>query len=190
VSAHAHGGPGVDLAVANGIHSIEHGALLDERNLAGMVEHATWLVSTQSILFHPSGIESGDAAVPQIMAKVAEARAYATGNAARVRESGVRIAIGTDSMHGLIGYEMQWLVEHGWTPLQALVAATRHGGELIGDPTVGVLREGSRADFVALRGDPLADITAVYDVASVFRDGRRVIDADRLVETGGLKARP
>ena len=111
-------------------------------------------------------------------------------NAAAVRESGVRIAVGTDSMHGLIGYEMQWLVEHGWTPLQALVAATRHGGELIGDPTVGVLHEGSRADFVALRGDPLSDITAVYDVAAVFRGGRRVVDGARLVEPGYDLGRP
>jgi imidazolonepropionase-like amidohydrolase len=71
-------------------------------------------------------IERGDAAVPQIMAKVAEARIYA-GKAARVRESGVRIAVGTDFMHGFIGYEMQWPVEHGWSPLEALVAGTRHG---------------------------------------------------------------
>lgn len=184
VSAHAHGGPGVDLAVANGIHSIEHGALLDAGNLEGMVEHDTWLVSTQSILFHPSGIESGDAAVPQIMAKVAEARSYASENADRVRESGVRLAVGTDSMHGLIGYEMQWLVEHGWPPVEALLAATRRGGELIGDPTAGVLREGSRADFVALREDPLEDITAVYQVAAVFRDGRRVVDDGRALPAG------
>jgi imidazolonepropionase-like amidohydrolase len=181
VSAHAHGGPGVDLAVANGVHSIEHGALLDAGNLAGMVRHGTWLVSTQTILFHPSGIEAGDAAVPQIMAKVEEARAYATAHASRVRDSGVRIAVGTDSMHGLLGHEMRWLVEHGWSPLEALLAATRHGGELIGDPTVGVLREGSRADFVVLRGDPFADITAVFDVASVFRNGLRVVDAGRVL---------
>jgi imidazolonepropionase-like amidohydrolase len=99
----------------------------------------------------------------------------------------VPIAVGTDSMHGLIGYEMQWLVEHGWSPLEALVAATRSGGELIGDPTVGVLREGSRADFVALRGNPLADITAVYDVAAVFRDGRTVVEGDRVVDAGNEK---
>jgi imidazolonepropionase-like amidohydrolase len=184
VHAHAHGGPGVDLAVANGIHSIEHGALLDEQNLAGMVAHGTWLVSTQSILFHPAGIESGDAAVPAIMAKVAEARQYAGANAPRVRESGVRVAVGTDSMHGFIGYEMHWLVDHGWSPLEALVTGTRRGGELIGDTSVGVLREGSRADFVALRGNPLEDISAVYDVEAVFRSGTKMVEDGRLA--GGI----
>jgi imidazolonepropionase-like amidohydrolase len=78
-------------------------------------------------------------------------------------------------MHGLFGYEMQWLVEHGWSELDALIAATRHGGEILHDPTTGVLRPGSRADFVALRRDPLVDITAAFDLAAVFRAGQPVV---------------
>lgn len=177
VGAHAHGGQGVDLAVEAGIHSIEHGALLDEKNIAGMVEHGTWLVQTNSILFHQSGIEQGDAKVPQIMAKVEEARSYVRGNSAAVRESGIRIALGTDSMHGLFGYELQWLVEQGWSTREALLAATRNGGQLIEDPRAGILAPGSRSDFVALRRDPLADITAVFDVAAVYRDGRAAVES-------------
>jgi imidazolonepropionase-like amidohydrolase len=110
------------------------------------------------------------------MAKVEEARAYVRDHAAGVRESGIRIALGTDSMHGLFGYEMQWLVEHGWSAREALLAATRNGGLLIEDPTAGVLAPRSRADFVALRRDPLTDITAVFDVAAVYRDGRVAIE--------------
>ncbi|GIH21206.1 amidohydrolase family protein [Rugosimonospora africana] len=181
VSSHAHGGPGVDLAVANGIHSIEHGALLDEGNIAAMATAGTWLTFTQTILFHPSGIEQGDAQVPAIMAKVREARAYVEGNVGRVRASGIPMALGTDSMHGLFGYELQWLVEHGWSPLEALVAGTRHGGELIGDPDIGVLRPGAHADFVVLRRDPFADITAVFDVEAVYRAGRRAVSGDGAV---------
>jgi imidazolonepropionase-like amidohydrolase len=74
-------------------------------------------------------------------------------------------------MHGLFGYEMQWLVEHGWTAYEALVAATRDGGQLIGEPDVGVLGEGSRADFAVLDGDPFEDITAVRRVRAVYRAG-------------------
>jgi imidazolonepropionase-like amidohydrolase len=177
VGSHAHGGAGVDLAVEAGVHSIEHGALLDGKNIATMVEHGTWLVLTNTILFHPTGIEQGDAAVPAIMAKVEQARAYVRENAAAVRESGIPIALGTDSMHGLFGYELQWMVEHGWTPVEALLAATRNGGRLLEDPTAGVLAPGSRADFVALRRDPLTDIGAVFDVAAVYRAGRAVHEA-------------
>lgn len=185
VSAHALGGPGVDSAVAGGIHSIEHGTLLDAGNIERMVAADTWLVLTTSILFHPSAIEAGDARVPSIMEKVREARSYMEGNLGAIRASGLRIAIGTDSMHGLFGEEIRWLVAHGWTPDDALVAATRHGGELIGDPSAGVLEAGSRADVVVLGGDPYADIDAVLDVRAVIRDGQQVVAPDGRVRPVG-----
>lgn len=178
VSAHAHGGPGVDLAVDNGIHSIEHGALLDAANLERMDRHRTWLVLTNTILFHPAGIEQGDARVPQIMAKVREARASAAANAAAIRATAIPIALGTDSMHGLFGYELQWMTEHGWTAAEALRAATSGGAALLGLNDRGALRPGARADFVVLRGDPFADITRVQDVHAVYRDGHEVVAPD------------
>ena len=48
----------------------------------------------------------------------------------------------------------------------------------MGVADVGALEPGRRADFVALRRDPLTDITAVYDVAGVYRNGYRVVDDD------------
>jgi imidazolonepropionase-like amidohydrolase len=177
VSAHAHGGAGVTLAVQNGIHSIEHGALLTDENVAEMAAAGTWLTLTQSILFHPDGIERGDAGDPTIITKVKEARAAVSRGVHRVREAGIRIALGTDSMHGYIGFEAQWMAEHGWTTSEALLALTRGGGELIGDPTAGVLRPGARADFVVLDGDPVADITALAAPRQVYRAG--VLAAER-----------
>jgi imidazolonepropionase-like amidohydrolase len=181
VSAHAHGGAGVSLAVENGIHSIEHGGMLGAENIASMREHGTWLVMTHTILFHPEGIEGGDARRPAILEKVMAARAYGEKNARNIREAGIRIAVGTDSMHGLFGFELQWLVEHGWTPLEAMVAATSAGAELLGVDDIGVLREGARADFVVLDRNPLEDITAVYDVTAVFQDGRQSVDGDHVI---------
>jgi imidazolonepropionase-like amidohydrolase len=178
VSAHAHGGAGVELAVANGIHSIEHGALLDAGNIQAMARSGTWLVLTNSILFHPEGIERGDARVPAIMDKVRQARATMEQNIGRVREASIPLAVGTDSMHGLIGCELHWMVEHGWSVQQALTAATSGGAALIGEDDVGVLRQGARADFVVLRSDPFDDITAVFDVTAVYKDGCHVVSSD------------
>jgi imidazolonepropionase-like amidohydrolase len=42
------------------------------------------------------------------------------------------------------------------------------------DSSCGTLEPGKRADFVLLRRNPLDDITAVYEVDSVFRGGRQV----------------
>ncbi|SEF15359.1 amidohydrolase family protein [Jiangella alba] len=180
VSAHAHGGAGVDLAAAAGVRSVEHGALLTERNIATLVAHGTWLVLTSTILFHPTGIEQGDAAEPAILAKVQQARASMEAAVGRIRAAGLPIALGTDSMHGLFGYELQWLVAHGWSAEEALLAGTVRGAELMGVTDIGALAPGRRADFVALRRDPLQDIDAVREVAGVYRDGRLVVDADGL----------
>jgi imidazolonepropionase-like amidohydrolase len=174
VSAHAHGGPGVTLAVANGIHSIEHGVMLSQGNLDDMVAAGTRLVLTTTILFHPDGIERGDGANAAIMQKVRQAREIASQTAVAVRRFGVPIAVGTDSMHGLFGHEIAWLVTHGWSEQEALTAATRGGAELIGREDIGVLRPGARADFVVLGSSPFDDIAAVHDVSAVYQDGRPV----------------
>ena len=173
VGAHALGGPGVDVALQAGLHSIEHGTLLTPPQLAEIERTGTWLVLTTSILFAPEAIESGDGRVPQIMDKLRDARSYMLSMVDGMRA--VRnLALGTDSMHGMFGREMRWLVAHGWTPAQALLAGTRNGGELIGDPRVGVLKPGSYADFVVVPADPLADIDAVGAVSQVYRGGQRV----------------
>lgn len=174
VAAHAHGGPGVTSAIANGIHSIEHGVLVSQDQLDEMVARDVRLVLTTTILHHPDGIERGDGRDPAIMAKVRQARTASVSTASRVLASGVRVAVGTDSMHGMFGEEISWLVGHGWTPHAALVAATSAGAELLGRDDIGVLRPGARADFVVLARDPFDDIAAVRDVVSVHKDGRRV----------------
>ena len=174
VSAHAHGGPGVAFAVAAGIHSIEHGAMLTTADTRAMAERGVYLVLTTTILHHPDGIERGDGANPAILAKIRQGREISAGTADIVRESGVRIAVGTDSMHGLFGYELSWLVEHGWSPREALTAATAGGAAVLERDDIGVLRPGSRADFVVLARDPLDDIAAVRDVVAVYQDGRHV----------------
>jgi len=134
-------------------------------------------VATNSILFHPNGIELGDASEPTIMAKVMQARAFAHESLRKVRAAGLNVALGTDSMHGLIGFEMEWLVQHGWSPLEALIAGTAHGAAVLRDRSCGTLEPGKRADFVLLRRNPVEDITAVYEVDSVFRSGQEVSNA-------------
>jgi imidazolonepropionase-like amidohydrolase len=175
VSAHAHGGPGVDLAVANGIHSIEHGALLTKDSIQRIVDANVWIVLTNTILFHPSGIEQGDAKDPRILQKVHQARHSMEQAIQAIRGQRARIALGTDSMHGLFGYEIQWLTEHGYSTDQALLAATRNAAELMGLNDVGHLAPGARADFVVLDRNPFHDITAVYDVHAVHIAGQQVL---------------
>ncbi|WP_294570234.1 amidohydrolase family protein, partial [uncultured Arthrobacter sp.] len=123
VAAHAHGGEGVDICVDEGVDSIEHGGLLTSRNIEAIFARGTRLVLTNSITFHPSGIEAGDAGNAEIVERVRRVRETIEGTFLEIRAAGLRFALGTDSMHGLFGYEIEWLVERGVEPEEAVVAA-------------------------------------------------------------------
>ena len=171
-AAHAHGGLGLRLAVEEGVSTIEHGGLASEDDVALMIDRKTWLVCTFAILFHPTGIEQGDRSRPAIMAKVRQARQVVETQFPRTLASGVRFAVGTDSMHGLMAFELETLVRFGVTPRDALLAGSRWGAEacrVAGD--VGTVEPGKRADLIAVDGDPLADIAAMRRVRWVMKDG-------------------
>lgn len=61
-------------------------------------------------------------------------------------------------------WEAECLVEAGLEPWQALASLTWRGGELLGEPTAGVIAEGGPADFSLVHGDPLSDPTALWRV--------------------------
>ena len=171
-AAHAHGGPGLRWAVEEGVSTIEHGALASDEDVQLMIERGAWLICTFSVLFHPTGIEQGDARQPTIMDKVRRAREIVDSRFPTILKSGVRFAVGTDSMHGLMCFELETLVRFGVSPKDALIAATRSGAEAcrIGSDT-GTLEPGKRADLIAIDGDPLADITRLRNVSLVMKDG-------------------
>ncbi|HEY3189208.1 MAG TPA: amidohydrolase family protein [Solirubrobacteraceae bacterium] len=171
-AAHAHGGPGLQLAVREGVRTIEHGALATDEDIALMIERGVWLICTFGIFMHPTGIEQGDGHRPAIMDKVRGARRVVADNFPRHLASGVRFACGTDSMHGLMPFELQTLVRFGVPPADALLAATRWGAEACRiDDEVGTIQPGKRADLIALDGDPLKDMAALTRVSLVMKDG-------------------
>lgn len=189
VAAHAYGGEGVDLCVEEGVDSIEHGGLLTPKNIEAMVAHDTWLVLTNTIAFHPTGIESGDAHNSSIIDKLQKVRSSIEDAFGRIKEAGLRFALGTDSMHGLFGYEMEWLVQHGIDPEQAIIAATRNGAEVLhAADDIGTLEAGKYADFTAVAGNPLEDIRAIYKVVAVAKEGRLLRHTDQEGVSAGTTA--
>jgi imidazolonepropionase-like amidohydrolase len=171
-AAHAHGGLGLRLAVEEGVSTIEHGVLTTDDDIALMKERGVWLVCTFSIFMHPTGIEQGDGKSSAIMEKVRWARRTVAENFPRHLASGVRLAAGTDSMHGLMHFELATLVRLGLSPHDALIAGTRGGAEACRiDGEVGTVTPGRRADLIAIEGDPLRDIEALQRVRLVIKDG-------------------
>jgi imidazolonepropionase-like amidohydrolase len=171
-AAHAHGGPGLRLAVEEGVRTIEHAALATDEDIALMIERHAWLICTFAIFMHPTGIEQGDGKIGAIMDKVRWARRVVDETFPRHLASGVRFACGTDAVHGEMPFELETLVRLGVSTRDALLAATRWGAEACRvDREVGTIEPGKRADLIALAGDPLKDIAAVGRVSLVMKDG-------------------
>jgi imidazolonepropionase-like amidohydrolase len=179
VMSHAHGSEGIKRAIRAGVRSIDHGTFLDDEGVELMLEHGTWLVPT---------LTAGDtteemAADPKIPEPIRE-KLRTLGRPEldafrRAAEAGVKVAMGTDcpvAPHGTNLRELVLMAENGFTPSQALVAATSSAAELMGlQDELGTLEPGKRADVVVLDGDPF-DFEKLPDrIRTVYKDGVRVV---------------
>lgn len=94
--------------------------------------------------------------------------------------AGGKIYAGTDSSAatspGLsLHHEMELLVDAGLTPMQAIMAATSNGAELLGlERRLGTVEKGKVADLVLVDANPLQDIANTKKVFKVIKDGRVV----------------
>ena len=105
----------------------------------------------------------------------------ASRNVKALHDAGVVIAMGTDTgpRGRFQGYfelmELELMVKAGLTPAQAIAAATRNAARCTGlDASLGTIESGRWADFIALDADPLANISNVRRIDSVWIAGNRV----------------
>ncbi len=175
VAAHAHGVEGIKDAVRAGVASIEHGSILDDEAIRLMKERGTYLVPTRMAFDAVvTGARAGTLA-PWAAAKALEIEPHARASVTRAIRAGVPIAFGTDAgvfPHGTNADEFRLLVEAGMTPMQAIQSATLHAARLLDqEAALGSLRPGRFADLVAVRGDPLRDLTLLRSIDFVMKGG-------------------
>lgn len=111
--------------------------------------------------------------------------------AKRLRDAGIKIQIGGHGqMQGLSpNWEIWSLVQGGFSPWQALRAATIDGADYLGySAELGSIEAGKRADLVITNTNPLDSIQNTIDTAYVMVNGR-LFDAATMAEIGG-KQRP
>jgi len=173
VAAHAHGAQAILWATEAGVDSIEHGSYIDDKSIAAMKAHGTYLVPTSYL--YDWYKEHGH--LPALYAqKMHDTTAVARANHKRAIAAGVKVAFGTDAAvypHGLNAHEFEVYVrDYGMTPLAAIQTATLNAADLMGwTDRAGALDAGKWADVVAVQGDPLADIRVLQQVAFVMKSG-------------------
>ncbi len=185
VCSHARSAESVKMCVRHGINIVYHASYADEEALdlleANRDKHwvapgLAWLIKTST--------EAGDWGIKP-GGKLASAYKYeldvALAALQKMRKRGIKILPGGDygfawTPQGTNSKDLQYLVELvGMTPMEALVSATRYGGEIMGHPgELGQVKPGYLADLILVDGDPVANIRVLQDKArilAVMKDG-------------------
>jgi imidazolonepropionase-like amidohydrolase len=171
VAAHAMALNGVHNAVEAGVDSIEHGDYISDADMRTMVQKGIYYVPTIYVgEYVAQGRANAGAKVWLDMIKI-------HGDTFRKAvNSGVKIAFGTDVGGFDWGIdpaiEFPLMVKYGMTPMQAIRSATASAAEMLGmQNDVGGIASGKYADLVAVKGDPLSDISLLQKIDFVMKGG-------------------
>ena len=185
LAAHARSCGSVKQCVRHGIDLIYHASFTDNEALdmleANKAKHfvapgIAWLINTS---FHAAewGI-TPDAAKQMGYHRELE---IAVESLKKMAKRGIRILPGGDYgfawiKHGTNAKDLEYFVKYlGFTPMQALLSATKYGGELMmRGNELGQLKEGFLADLLLVDGDPLTNIAVLQDanrILAVMKDG-------------------
>ena len=171
VASHAMALNGVHNSVEAGVDSIEHGNYIAEADLKTMAQKGIFYVPTIYVgEYVAQGRAAAGARVWLDMIKIHQDTFH------RALAAGVKIAFGTDAGGFDWGIdpavEFPYMVKYGMTPIQALRSATSSAAELLGmQNDVGSIAAGKYADLVAVKGDPLADISLLQKIDFVMKGG-------------------
>lgn len=174
VAAHAHGNQGIREAVAAGVHSIEHGSILDKETIRMMKTRGTFLVPTVYVGKAVEAQADAGTLSAESAHKAHEIVPQMRSSFRLAYDSGVKIALGSDAgvfPHGDNGREFSTMVELGMKPMDAIVAGTSAAAELLGVENVGTVEVGKLADLVVVDGDPLADVRVLEAPVMVVKGG-------------------
>ncbi|CAN5323289.1 amidohydrolase family protein [soil metagenome] len=178
VMAHAHATEGIKMAVKAGVRSIEHGSFIDEEAMDLMIQHGTYLIPTFTVgLYFQEKLADSKALAKAVeLNKKTKDGVY---NSMRLAfKKGVKFGLGTDYVGWPATYsarEFGEYVQLGMTPMQAILCATKTNAEILKKETeIGSVEVGKMADIIAVKGDPLKDISELQKVKFVMIGGKVV----------------
>lgn len=176
VTAHAHGAQSIKEAIRAGADSIEHASLADDEAIA--------LAAEQQVAFSMD-VYNGDYIAtagreqgwPEEFLRKNDETVHEQREVLRkAYKAGVPIIYGTDSAvypHGDNALQFPIMIEFGMTPMDAIRSATSVAAHYIGwDDRVGAIEPGRFGDLIAVRGDPLIDISVLQEVGVVIKGGQ------------------
>lgn len=176
ITAHAHGAGGIKLAIQAGVDSIEHASLVDDEGIA-MARRAGTSFHMDIYNTDYTQAEGAKNGVPEFNLKkdrdIAEIQRE---NFRKAHRAGIPLPFASDAgvyPHGDNAKQFPVMVRYGMTPMQAIQSATIVAARVLKrTDDLGALAPGRFADIVAVRGDPVADITLLQRPAFVMKAGQ------------------
>lgn len=179
VAAHAHGASGIKAAIAGGIDTIEHASLVDDEGIrmAKARKQPVWFSMDikNTDYTQAEGRKNGE--LEENIRKDREIGQVQRDNFRKAHQAGVRMVFGSDAgvmPHKMVPQQFATMVEFGMSPLEAIQAATLNASQALGRNDVGVIEVGRFGDFVAVAGDPTANVRLLENVAAVVKGGKLV----------------
>lgn len=175
VTAHAHGAQSIKDAILAGVNTIEHASLIDDEGIALAIAHD---VALSMDVFNGDWIATEGRRMnwpEEFLRKNDETTLIQRQNFRKAHEAGVTIVFGSDSgvyPHGMNGRQFAYMVQWGMSPMEAIRAATSVAARYLRNgEQLGAIRSGMRGDVIAVRGNPLDDVSLLEDVAVVVKGG-------------------
>jgi imidazolonepropionase-like amidohydrolase len=185
VAAHARSAESVKMCVRHGVDVIYHATCADDeaKDMLEACKDRVFVAPALSVTWtrlHEAG-EYGLPSSDAIRSRIAHDLELTVACMKDLHRRGVRVLPGGDygfmwNPHGNNARDLAFFVDLlGFTPMQAIVAATRMGGEIMGmADSLGQVREGFLADLLLVDGDPLADVAILQDrdrLLAIMKDG-------------------
>jgi imidazolonepropionase-like amidohydrolase len=172
VAAHAQSRGGILNALRGGVDTLEHGSELDDECIALLRQGRTTYVPTISNLYSYTEQGRKIGVAESVIAEVAVSAPAWIRSVELAHSAGVPIAMGGDVGNrypsGQNAVELEMLVRHGFSPLEAIHSATRVAAHALGlTSEVGTLEVGKAADVIAVAGDPLSDIRVLQESSNI-----------------------
>ena len=161
VAAHATTKDGIEIAIKAGAKSIEHGDSFDEALIQKAISAGVFWCPTMTVYEYykmPSEVKYE--------------------NLKKAYKKGLKIVLGTDigscPWNTNQAKELEYYVKIiGMLPMDAIKSGTSQAAELLGmENQIGQVEKGFLADIVAVKGNPLDDITGLQKIDFVMKGGK------------------